>query len=300
MRKFTAGALTCLLLAAMATQIGAAESDKVLEIPCVADGTITVDGKMDDAYALCAVQSIAEQDLHYLPDNPQNATGQFWACYDSSYLYLFVEVTDENIDYSNTDTSAVTSREAIGIMLDFDYNRSENYAYSYANNKDRVGYLNLSGDGYTASYHIYANDLDGADPYYGLYDLITFDTVSDTKDGRILYEVALPFPEDMTLEAGTKIGLELLINNAENGGRVGAATWSSVGHDMWRYSDVCGTVILGAPVAAEPETTEAETVSDTEAVVETTTAPATADAGVTAAVAAIVAAAGYTAAKKRK
>lgn len=299
MKKFTAGALVCLLLAAMATQIGATESTNVLEIPYVADGTITIDGKMDDAYALCAVQNIAEQDLYYLPDNPQNASGQFWACYDSSYLYLFVEVADANIDYSNTDTSAVTSREAIGIMLDFDYNRSENYAYSYANNKDRVGYLNLSGDGYTVSYHIYASDLDGADPYYGLYDLITFDTVSDTKDGRILYEVALPFPEDMTLDAGTKFGMEILVNNAEGGARVGEATWSAGGYEMWQWSDVCGTAILGAPVVAEPEVTaEEETVSDV--VVETTTAPATADAGVTATVAAIVAAAGYAAAKKRK
>lgn len=292
LRKLSGGLLACLLVASLASSV-CADSQTSMIVPRVADGSITIDGVKDEIYSQCDTQAIAIQDLANFSANPEKHTGNFWACYDSNYFYMFVEATDKGeIDYTSEDTSNVVLREAVGIMLDFDYNRANEYAYSYADNKDRVGYINLSGDAYDATYHIYANNLEETDTYHDLYSKIEFLTIPETDDGHIIYELALPIPADQDLTVGTKIGLGVLVNDAAGGERVGQALWSPEGGDMWRWSDACGTAVLGELVVLEDENTAP-------AVEDTTVAPATADLIVAPATAALLAAVGFVVSKKK-
>jgi len=296
-KKLSAGVLACLMLGAIAANVSAVESTKTLTIPRVPDGTINFADKtsMDEAYNLCEAQEMVEQNLAYFSSSPENSTGKFWAVYDSNYLYVYAEVKDEVIDYSHEDPNQTWNRESIGVMLDFDYIREEEYEYNYATNGDRVAYLNFAGDFVAVTYHIYANDLPESDPYHGLYDLLKLQSVSDTGDGRILYEMALPFPEDFKVEEGAKFGFEILACNAEDGGRQGVVSWSPEGSEMWHYTDVCGTAILGAAAVEEAPADE-----PTDAPAADTTAPVTADAGIVAAAAVMAAAAGVVLSKKRR
>ena len=296
-KKISAGVIACLMLGALTANVSAVESTKTLTIPRVPDGSINFadSAAMDEGYALCPVQEMVEQNLDYFPNNPQNSTGKFWACYDSEYLYVYAEVTDAIIDYSHEDPYQTWNRESVGVMLDFDYIREEAYEYNYATNGDRVAYLNFAGDFVAQTYHIYASDLADGDEYKGLNDLLKLQSVKDTGDGRILYEMALPFPDDVKVEEGTKFGFEILATNAENGGRQGCISWSPEGSEMWHYTDVCGTAILGAAPAVEAPADDAA-----EAPADGTEAPVTSDAGVVAAAAVMAVAAGIVLSKKRR
>lgn len=314
-KKLSAGLAACMLVALLTPSVYA-DSKVTMTVPRVADGAITIDGEMDDIYSECTTQDIAIQDFDNFTFNPESLYGKFWACYDSNYFYLYVDATEEfTIDYESTDVTNIVSHDALGMMLDFDYNRDTEYAYSYADNGDRVGYVNLSGDGYMATYHIYSQDLAADDTYSDLYDKIQFATVPSTDDNHILFEVALPIPADQDLTAGIKIGLGVLLNNAEFGGeRVGQALWTPEGGEMWRWSDACGTVVLGelvgaveeAPVEEAPAEEVVETpVEDApvveevvEAPVEEAVAPATADLLFAPIAAVLLAAAGFVATKK--
>jgi hypothetical protein len=114
-----------------------------------------------------------------------------------------------------------------------------------------VGYVNLSGDGVQVNYHTYL-DLD-----------VKCATNKQTADGKIIYEVMAPISKK-GLKAGDKIGLEVLAVNAEGGTRVGCVSWSVDGSEMWHYSQVTGTAILGektvetAPAAVEDASDVAE------------------------------------------
>ena len=172
----------------LSTTVGAAESTVKTTIPRVPDGSITIDAVKDELYSKAEEQKMIEQNFTYFPLSPANTSGVFYAVYDSNYIYLYVDVTDPTIDYSNPSPDQTWNRESIGVMLDFSYNRSESYEYSYANNGDLVCYVNLSGDGTIVTYHMYAPDADT-----GLFDKIKFSTVKDDGNGHVLYEVALPF-----------------------------------------------------------------------------------------------------------
>jgi hypothetical protein len=297
-KKISAGVLACLMLGALAANVSAVESTKTLTVPRVEDGTINFTDKAarDAAYDLCEMQEIVEQNLDYFPDSPANSNGKFWACYDSEYLYVYVEMTDAVIDYSHEDPNQTWNRESVGVMIDFDYVREEAYEYNYADNGDRVAYLNFAGDFVAVTYHIYANDLPETDPYYGLYDMLKLQSVADTGDGRILYEMALPWPDDFNPVEGAKFGFEICAPNAEDGGRQGNVSWSPEGSEMWHYTDVCGTVTLGAaPVVEEPAVDEPAVDAPVDAPAE---APVTADAGIVAAAAVMAVAAGVVLSKK--
>lgn len=295
-KKISAGVLACLMLGALAANVSAVESTKTVTVPRVEDGSINFadSAARDAAYDLCEAQDIVEQNLEYFPNSPENSYGKFWACYDSEYMYVYVEMHDEVIDYSHEDPNQTWNRESVGVMLDFDYIREEAYEYNYIDNGDRVAYLNFAGDFVAVTYHMYANDLPDSDPNKGLYDMLKLQSVADTGDGRILYEMALPWPDDFDPKEGAKFGFEICAPNAEDGSRQGNVAWSPEGTEMWHYTDVCGTAILGAaPVADEP-------VVDEPAVDAPVDAPVTADAGIVAAAAVMAAAAGVVLSKKRR
>jgi hypothetical protein len=224
----------CILLTAVLAipSFAIPASEKVVTVPYIDNGIIKIDAVKDDIYSKAAVIELNEQNLAYFAGSPESTKGIAYAFYSDTAFYFYVEVTDPNIDYSNETPEQTWNRDSIGIMLDFDYNRSEDYLYSYQDNGDMVGYVNLSGDGVQVNYHTYL-DLD-----------VRCATNKQTADGKIIYEVMAPISKK-GLKAGDKIGLEVLAVNAEGGTRVGCVSWSVDGSEMWHYSQVTGTAILG-------------------------------------------------------
>ena len=281
MKKIASAAAACLMLGALAAQVNAVESPKVLTIPKVADGAInlTDNAAKDALYDLCEPQAMTEQNLEYFAGNPCDATGTFWAVCDSKFVYIYVDVQDANIDYSNENPEQTWNRESVGVMFDFDYIREEQYEYSYADNGDRICYLNFAGDFIAVTYHMYAEDADT-----GLYKDLYYYSIPDTGDGHILYEMRLPVPEDFDMKEGAKFGMEVIGTNAADGSRAGCFSWSPEGSEMWHYTDVCGTAIVGAMAEAPAEEAAAEDIAaaPAEAAAEPDAAPAAAKAPKTA------------------
>ncbi|MBO5649748.1 MAG: hypothetical protein J6S76_07535, partial [Clostridia bacterium] len=289
-KKISAGVIACLMLGALAANVNATPSTKTMTIPGVANGSINVTDTVADAgYADGAVMNIDIHQFHHYGAHPANATGKAWVVYDAEYVYAYVEITDAAIDYSNADTSAVWERDSVGIMLDFDYNRAPDTKYG-DNPNNKVGYLNLSGDGHYVSYHIYNGD--ARPEYASTAEKVTYSSIAND-NGVIKYEFALPFPPEFNAVEGAKFGFEIMINNAEDGARAGTTCWSEDGNNMWRYSDCIGTATLGAAYVEPEEPSDDPTDEPTdEPSDEPTDTPVTADAGFVAAAALMAVAAG--------
>ncbi|MBO5649747.1 MAG: hypothetical protein J6S76_07530 [Clostridia bacterium] len=293
-KKISAGVIACLMLGALAANTNAILSDKTATAPGVANGSINVaDGTtLDAGYGTTSIPLVEFNDQRGYSDH--ETYGKFWTAFDADYLYVYVEVTDPDIDYSGAQDHM---KDSVAILIDFDYNRTENYPYG-DNPNNRVGYLNLTGQGSYVSYHIYNGE---ARPEYAdLAAMVKYSAVADTGDGRILYEFALPFPDDFEVVEGAKFGLEVQINACGDQQRLGMTTWSYDGSNNWRWSDCAGTMILGAPYVEPDEPTDDPTDDPTdEPTDEPTDTPVTADAGLVAAAALMAVAAGVVLSKKR-
>lgn len=226
----------------------------VVYIPKISNGAIIVDAQKD-ASGYGEEMPLIENNLHRWPNSPMTSEGKFWTAYDDNYIYIFIDIEDTDIDYSNPEPEKTWLRESVGIIFDFDYRRRTESKYD--NRAYNVCYINLSGDGQVVTYHKYDKE-----HVNGLYQRIETKTVSQTNDGHILYELALPIPEDVSRESGTKFGFEICAPNASEGGRVGSLSWSMFGSDMDTYTDVCGTAIFGENPNAANDNDSSDTSSD--------------------------------------
>lgn len=247
MRKLLTIVLSLLILVSLfilpATATDEEIEGKLIYISKVDKGAIIVDATKDALYG--AEQELVEQNLHAFSSSLMNSVGKFCAAYDDNYIYIYINIEDRDIDYSNPEPEKTWLRESVGIIFDFDYRRS--YESKYENPAFNVCYINLSGDGHVVTYHKYEKE-----HVNGLYERIETKTVKQTNDGHILYELALPIPENVSRDSGTKFGFEICAPDASNGTRVGCLSWSEFGYDMYQFTDVCGTAIFGeAPVAED-------------------------------------------------
>lgn len=217
--------------------MASADEANVLYIPKVSNNAVTIDAVKDAAYNASETLPLHEQNIDAFQNSPMDSLGEFWLCYDQYYVYLFVDIEDSHIDYSNPDPQSTWLRESIGVMFDFDYNRHKEYEYT---SDDNICYINLSGDGVVVTYHKYDKN-----HVNGLYEKIQTKTIKQTNDNHIIYELALPIPDEISREEGTKFGFEICAPNAMLGTRVGCLSWSEYGYEMYHYTDVCGTAFLG-------------------------------------------------------
>lgn len=81
-----------------------------------ANETITVDGIKDDAYLSTPAINVNENSL---VEDSQNlgATGVAYIKWDNEYLYIFVEVTDANVDDTTENTSSPELNDSVEIWL---------------------------------------------------------------------------------------------------------------------------------------------------------------------------------------
>ena len=186
---------------------------------------IVVDGEMDEQYELVGTKiSLDEFNLYYWGVEPQNQSAEVYMTYDKDYLYLYVEVEDDNIDYSG---GPVWEKDSLGVILDFGYNRKKE-SYKTVGG-DQIGYVNIACDESYEYYMVYLAK------YYS--DKIAYR--SKILNGKYTIEMQLPFLVEFK---GEKVGFEVINCDSQNGGRVGVRTWNIDGYEMHEYTHCTGTL----------------------------------------------------------
>ena len=215
-----------------------------VELVKTPENSVVVDGKKDDAYAHSNMIEVKEQNLDSWDESPADTEAKVWTLWDDEYLYIFGELKDSDIYTEHEgNPNSIWSGDKLDIFVDFDYNRTPEYSYSYDDNGDNVAFLAIAPDGganFFTGYHLLQEDL----PYY---DLVQTSAVIDADAGLVYYEARIPLPEDhVAIEDGMKIGFEVAFTNAtsEAENRVGCVSWSEHGGLIWKWSSPAGTAIL--------------------------------------------------------
>lgn len=198
-------------------------------ITAIAQGTITIDGEADDKWA----------DVEEIPltiNLGAKAESNIKMLWDKDYLYILAEVTDAEL---NKDSASEWLQDSIEVFID--ENNKKTSSYDADDKQYRINYVNDQSFG---SQKWEAEDVKSA--------------AKITADGYVI-EAAFKWT-DITPEDGTKIGLELQINDASkdadkgNPGRLGTLSWADDTGMGYAGSDVFGIAILVAD-EVEPEVT---------------------------------------------
>ena len=248
--KLVAAAIVTMALFASALPVSAHDA-----VSNVAWGTPVIDGVKDDIYESANMIEIKEIAIgDDLPED-QVATAKAWTLWDGEFLYVYVEVSDSIIDAEDKD--AIWDQDALGIAVDYAYNRTPEENYRELDDNDRyAGYINVSpiaAD--TTQFYPEMVTIMGLDQYSS-----KIKSHLKTTDYGYAVEAAIPLIYRQ-YSAGDKIGFEIFVNNGiGEGSRAGQVMWKQYddanGTEAWRYTANMGTLIfLEKP--AEPEPTEA-------------------------------------------
>lgn len=259
MKKILAFVIIGILLVTMSFSSFAASNAKIN----AAYGTVTIDGKIDDAWLAAEQQAITLVDKELIPSETKT-TGALRTMWDENFLYVLIEVDKKGVAVITTagGTEATDDCAEIGLTM----------------NGDFTGSSNISGDvPYAGCLRVVADGTKGG--FGNLYNAVV-----DSFKGAMLVsgttytvEYAIPW-QDLKPAAGSVVSMEVQINDNSSGARDGLVNWASTPCYGWRDSLEHGAVVLAAvPVVTEAETAApvVEDAAVTDAVV--TAAPATAD-----------------------
>lgn len=203
------------------TTLNHAESSNYFSLatlkPCVAvtKGTIKVDGKANDKAWKNAVTIPLTINL----GSEVSASAKL--LWDESYLYVYAEIIDNDLNKDNADAYQQDSLEVF-----IDENNHKTDSYEEDDKQYRINYENTRS--FNGTKCLDENLLSSA--------VLT--------DSGYFVEVAFKWT-DLTPVDGTAIGLELQINDANaTGKRIGTLSWSDRTGMGWSSTNVYGTVIL--------------------------------------------------------
>ena len=195
------------------------------EVLRATDTVPEIDAEKDALYDMVGTKiSLEEFNLEYWENKPMNNSAVVYLTYDKDYLYLYVEVSDDIIDYSSE--NQVWLRDSVGVILDFNYCR-EKVEYS----GDNIGYVNIACNNTHQYYHEYL-----AEPYCSM---ISYRSRIDEAAGTYAIEMRLPFIEGF---AGGAIGFEVTNTDCIDGERCGVRTWNVDGSQIYKYTHCTGTL----------------------------------------------------------
>jgi hypothetical protein len=264
MKKVLVCIMTVILLTFMAFNSFAASNAKIT----AAYGTITVDGKVEDAWLTAEQQDVILVDKEVIPSETKT-TGKLRTMWDEKYLYVLVEVDKHGVAVTTGGGSENTDDCAeLGLTM----------------NGDFTGSSNISGDvKYAGCIRILADGTKGG--FGNLYNAVVNDYLGSMVVTGTTYTVEYAIPwQDIVPAAGNIVSMEVQINdNSAGTARDGLVNWASTPCYGWRDSLEHGAVVLGAIPVAAPAETEAQATEETTDV----SAPATSDT-VTAAVVMLV------------
>ena len=227
--------------------------------------TAIIDGEAEEIWQKAEVleANLINRTIIYNPDTESTATASVRLLWDEKYLYVFAEVLDADPNPENRLGSPDFIPDGIEIQID--------------EQNDKSGKNNVpAGNACAGSWQVFA---DGSESGFG--DQFTAgrakfrSAVKPTPSGYNV-EMAIPWNR-LTPEVGTKIGLEIQINDNITGKtREGLVTWNSDACLGWQDTEAMGTVtfldfpegyippetsgtVTTEPLASEPETSSPET-----------------------------------------
>ena len=201
-----------------------------MTIAKVGKDVIKVDGEQEAAWEQ------AKEVQFQIRTGTTQAAASAKLLWDEQYLYVLATVTDTALDKTS---SQVHERDSVEVFIDENNHKSDSYE---ADDKQyRIDYENeqsYNGDNYNAE------------------NVVSKTTVTDK---GYLVEAAFKWTE-ITPEIGNKIGIDLQINDAESGKRIGTVSWYDESGQGWSSPSVFGTATLGdlikTPDPEEPDVRE--------------------------------------------
>ena len=160
--------------------------------------------------------------------------------WDNENLYVQVTVKDAVLDAT---ADAAHEKDSVEIFIDENNNKSTSYEED--DKQYRINYLN-------------EHTFNGTNC---VEENIT-SNVTLTEDGYVI-EAAIKWTHEQ-VKSGTKIGLEIQINDAKGGKRAGTVSWADTTGMGWSSPAVFGTVVLFDKDAKEDKPGESETETPTE------------------------------------
>jgi len=185
-----------------------------IKIANAADAVVVIDGSVDAAW-----ESVDEIPLTITSGSPK-ATASVKALWDKDYLYVLAIVTDPELDKHSEQAH---EQDSVEVFIDENNHKSDTYE------KDDKQYrINFDNE----------QTFNGAD--------CTADNLKSatkiTENGYVV-EAAYRWTEIIP-EAGNEIGLELQINDCEQGVRIGTVSWYDESGQGWSSPKVFGSALL--------------------------------------------------------
>ena len=205
-------------------------ADEQSEVPTAkaASGTPTIDGKIDEVWSKAEKVKVDRPVESLLKiDQAKMATATVQLLWDQQHLYALWIVNDTQL---SKEAGNDWEQDSVELFLDRNMKRSTFYQFDDA--QYRVNYEGKrsgGGDGYLES------DLEVA---------------TAKPDEGYVVEMAIRI-EDVELKSGTRMGLELQVNDSHGSGtRDAVAKWYHTEDDSWENTSVFATVELQS--AADP------------------------------------------------
>ncbi|MDE7415256.1 MAG: endo-1,4-beta-xylanase [Lachnospiraceae bacterium] len=199
----------------------AAVAKPYITIANAADTEVQIDGEMDAIW-----ESAEVIPLTIISGSPK-ASASMRALWDNEYLYILAVVTDAELDQSSTQAH---EQDSVEVFIDENNHKSDSYEED--DKQYRINYDNEQT----------FNGVDCTADHVKSFTKIT-------EEGYVV-EAAYQWTE-ITPKAGMEIGLELQVNDCEQGGRIGTVSWYDESGQGWSSPGVFGSTLLGENVAAK-------------------------------------------------
>jgi len=207
------------------------------EIPPVGTPLPLIDGVREDVWSASEEHEILLLSAESFPDSDVDCSGSWWALWDLDYLYVFVDVNDEDLE---NDSGESWQDDSVEVYFDADNDKPNRYAPAGDEYQYRAAW-NPDVPEFQEYHH-------GDRGVAGVEFIIM-----ETDDG---YTLEIKFPwESLYLEGkptlGDLMGFEVMINDGDFGGnRESQIAWFSEGNQAWSNPSVFGTVVLAAGLKA--------------------------------------------------
>jgi regulation of enolase protein 1 (concanavalin A-like superfamily) len=224
-----------IFILALAGNVLAQEADA--EIPPAGTPLPVIDGIKEDVWSASEEHGILNLDADSLPDSPADCSGSWWALWDSDYLYVFVDVNDEDLQ---NDSGESWQDDSVEIYIDAGNDKPNQYLSAGDEYQYRAAW-NPEVPEFQEYHH-------GNRSVPGVEFIVT-----ETDDGYVL-EAKFPW-EALYTEGkptlGDLMGFEVMINDDDGGGnRKTQLSWFSTGNQAWNNPSVFGTVVFAAGLRA--------------------------------------------------
>ena len=191
-----------------------------MTIAGIGNNTIQVDGEKEDVW-----DQTKEVRLQ-IRTGSAKASASARLLWDDQYLYVLADVTDPMLDRTS---SAVHEQDSLEVFIDENNHKLD--FYEDDDKQYRVNYINEQSFNGTKCN---ANNVRSA--------------AKVTEDG---YRIEAAYKwTDITPVSGDKIGIDLQINDAEGGTRIGTISWYDESGMGWSSPSVFGTATLGEQIKA--------------------------------------------------